>query len=84
MTPNLTPEQKSREKIDRMLNASGWIIQDMKTIDFSVNTGIAVREYQTEVGQTQRPCLYFPIEKIQIIEIQLKNLFQLSNLYVKY
>lgn len=50
MTPNLTPEQKAREKIDRMLKASGWFIQDMKTIDFSANVGVAVREYQTEVG----------------------------------
>ncbi len=50
MTPNLTPEQIAREKIDKMLNASGWIIQDMKTINFSAHFGIAVREYQTEVG----------------------------------
>ena len=50
MTPNLTPEQQAREKIDKMLNASGWVIQDMKTINFSAHFGIAVREYQTEVG----------------------------------
>jgi len=48
--PNLTPEQKAREKIDRMLNASGWVIKDMNTINFSAHFGIAVREYQTEAG----------------------------------
>ncbi len=47
---NLTPEQKAREKIDRMLTASGWVIQNMDSIDFSTNVGVAVREYQTEVG----------------------------------
>ncbi len=50
MAANLTPEQKAREKIDRMLTASGWVIQNMDSIDFSAGPGIAVREYQTEVG----------------------------------
>ena len=47
---NLSPEQKAREKIDRMLIASGWVIQNMDSIDFSSQFGVAVREYQTEVG----------------------------------
>lgn len=33
-----------------MLNASGWVIKYMKTINFPAHLGIAVREYQTEVG----------------------------------
>ena len=47
---NLTPEQKAREKIDRMLEASGWVIQNMDSLDFSNHIGVAVREYQTEAG----------------------------------
>ncbi len=47
---NLTPEQKAREKIDRMLTAAGWAIQNMDTLNFAAGTGIAVREYQTEAG----------------------------------
>jgi type I restriction enzyme, R subunit len=50
MAANLTPEQKAREKIDRMLIASGWVIQNMDSINFSAGLGIAVREYQTEAG----------------------------------
>ena len=50
MTPKLTPEQNAREKIDRKLIASKWEIQDMKTLDFSVNPGIALREYHTDAG----------------------------------
>ncbi|MCY4593178.1 MAG: DEAD/DEAH box helicase family protein [Bryobacterales bacterium] len=47
---NQTPEQAARAKIDRMLLESGWIVQDKTKIDFSAGLGIAVREYQTDVG----------------------------------
>ena len=47
---NQTPEQAARDKIDRMLSQSGWVVQDKKKIDFSASLGIAVREYQTDVG----------------------------------
>ena len=47
---NQTPEQAARDKIDKQLSHAGWIVQDNKKIDFSVGFGIAVREYQTDVG----------------------------------
>ena len=47
---NQTPEQKARDNIDKMLEQSGWKIQDKKKIDFNAGLGIAVREYQTDVG----------------------------------
>ena len=47
---NQTPEQAARDKIDRMLFESGWIVQDKTKIDFSAGLGIAVREYGTDVG----------------------------------
>ena len=47
---NQTPEQAARDKIDRMLLESGWIVQDKTKIDFSAGLGIAVREYETDVG----------------------------------
>ena len=47
---NQTPEQAARDKIDKQLSHAGWIVQDNKKIDFSVGPGIAVREYQTDVG----------------------------------
>lgn len=50
MPPNQTPEQIAREKIDDLLNQSGWIIQDRNKIDFSLGSGIAIREYQTHAG----------------------------------
>ena len=47
---NQTPEQMARDRIDEMLSQSGWVVQDKKKIDFSASLGIAVREYQTDVG----------------------------------
>ena len=45
-----TPEQKARDKIDVMLNQAGWKVQSKNKLDFSAGLGIAVREYQTDVG----------------------------------
>jgi len=47
---NLTPEQKARKNIDKMLELSGWAVQNKDKIDFSASFGIAVREYPNEVG----------------------------------
>jgi type I restriction enzyme R subunit len=50
MTPNQNPEQIARDQIDKHLVEAGWIVQDKTAIDFSVGLGIAVREYQTDIG----------------------------------
>ena len=47
---NRTPEQQARDNIDLMLEQAGWKVQSQKKIDFSAGFGIAVREYQTDVG----------------------------------
>ena len=47
---NQNPEQKARDQIDSLLKQAGWVVQDKKKINFSASTGIAVREYQTDVG----------------------------------
>lgn len=46
---NQTPEQQARDKIDTLLEQSGWVIQSKNKIDFSASQGVAVREYQTDV-----------------------------------
>lgn len=47
---NQNPEQIARDRIDKMLEDAGWQVQDKKKIDFAVGPGIAVREYQTDIG----------------------------------
>ena len=47
---NQNPEQIARDRIDDRLRAAGWNVQDNKAIDFNAGLGIAVREYQTDIG----------------------------------
>ena len=47
---NQNPEQIARDHIDKQLLACGWIIQDKKKLNLSAGLGIAVREYQTDIG----------------------------------
>jgi len=48
--PNQNPEQIARDNIDKQLNACGWIIQGMNRINLNAGVGVAVKEYQTDVG----------------------------------
>ena len=48
--PNQNPEQIARDNIDKMLNEAGWAVQSAKKIDWNEKLGIAVKEYQTDVG----------------------------------
>jgi type I restriction enzyme R subunit len=47
---NQNPEQIARDHIDKQLLSCGWIIQDKKKINLASGIGIAVREYQTDIG----------------------------------
>lgn len=47
---NQNPEQIARDKIDQMLVDAGWLVQFKKKVDLSANKGVAVREYQIDVG----------------------------------
>lgn len=46
----MTPEEFARQKIDKQLELSGWIVQDYKALNPSAGLGVAVREYPTESG----------------------------------
>lgn len=48
--PNQNPEQIARDKIDAQLIACGWVIQDKNKFNLSAGLGVAIREYQTDVG----------------------------------
>jgi len=47
---NKNPEQIARDRIDDRLRAAGRDVQDRDASDFNAGLGIAVREYQTDVG----------------------------------
>ncbi|MCC5924004.1 MAG: DEAD/DEAH box helicase family protein [Crocinitomicaceae bacterium] len=47
---NQNPEQIARDQIDAMLHEAGWIVQSKNQVNLSAGKGIAVREYQTDIG----------------------------------
>ena len=64
---NQNPEQKARDKIDALLKEAGWMVQPAKKIDFNAGLGIAVREYQTDVGPVDY-ALFVDRKAIGVIE----------------
>ncbi|MBA2317406.1 MAG: hypothetical protein H0V93_06465, partial [Euzebyales bacterium] len=46
----LLPEQRARVRIDAMLTAAGWVVQDYKSVNLYAGTGVAVRELVTDAG----------------------------------
>jgi type I restriction enzyme R subunit len=48
--PNQNPEQIARDNIDAQLRACGWVVQKKTEINLAANDGVAIREYQTDVG----------------------------------
>jgi type I restriction enzyme, R subunit len=50
MTENQNPEQQARDRIDAQLRAAGWVVQARSKVNFGAASGVAVREWQTDVG----------------------------------
>ena len=69
---NQTPEQAAREVIDGMLEQAGWCVQSRDRIDFSAGPGIAVREYQTDVGPADY-VLFVRRKAVGVIEAKPEN-----------
>jgi len=71
-TRNQTPEQKARDNIDAMLEQAGWVVQPNKQIDFNAGSGIAVREYDTDVGPADY-VLFVNKQAVGVIEAKPEN-----------
>jgi len=64
-----TPEQKSREKINTLLQEAGWWIQEMQTLDITASFWIAVCEFPLKNGHGFADyLLYVDRQPIGIIE----------------
>ncbi|MYF11595.1 MAG: DEAD/DEAH box helicase [Gammaproteobacteria bacterium] len=64
---NQTPEEVARDRIDARLRAAGWHVQDKDALDFNAGLGIAVREYQTDVGPADY-VLFVDREAVGVVE----------------
>ncbi len=47
---NKTPEQEARETIDKMLEKSGWDVQDLDKANIFAQEGVAIREFPLNSG----------------------------------
>lgn len=43
----MTPEERARQLIDARLEQSGWVLQDLRSVNPMASLGVAVREYPT-------------------------------------
>lgn len=72
VSANQNPEQIARDQIDKQLLAAGWIVQDKKKINLTAGLGVAVREYQTDVGPADY-ALFVDKQAVGIIEAKPEN-----------
>lgn len=73
MTDNQNPEQLARDHIDAMLTQAGWVVQSAKKINLNAGLGIAVREYQTDVGPADY-VLFVDKKAVGVIEAKKEDL----------
>lgn len=69
---NQNPEQAARDRIDERLRAAGWMVQNKGKIDFNAGPGIAVREYQTDVGPADY-VLFADRQAVGVVEAKPDN-----------
>ncbi|MDR1083803.1 MAG: DEAD/DEAH box helicase family protein, partial [Deltaproteobacteria bacterium] len=68
----MTPEQKARVNIDKMLLDAGYIIQDMSESDRTAALGVAVREYPTNSGEVDY-LIFIDGKPVGIIEAKAED-----------
>ena len=50
MASSLTPEEEARKQIDKMLDRSGWKVQDVSETNLHAGPGVAIREFPLRSG----------------------------------
>ncbi len=68
IAPNQDPEQIARDKIDSLLVASGWIIQDKEKINLNASGAVVVRYYLTQDGKETDYVMFVDKKPCGIIE----------------
>ena len=76
--PNQNPEQIARDNIDAQLGACGWIVQKKTEVNLAASDGVAVREYQTDVGPADY-VLFVDKKPVGVIEAKPEDIgYQLT------
>ncbi|MCT7406604.1 type I restriction endonuclease subunit R [Aliarcobacter cryaerophilus] len=72
---NQNPEQIARDSIDKLLRNAGWAIQSAKKINWNESLGIAIKEYQTDVGPADY-VLFVDRKPVGIVEAKKEDVGQ--------
>lgn len=72
---NQNPEQIARDNIDMLLRNAGWAIQSAKKINWNESLGIAIKEYQTDVGPADY-VLFVDRKPVGIVEAKKEDVGQ--------
>ena len=65
----MTPEQKARAEIDRLLGLAGWVVQNTDSINLYAGAGVAVREFPLKSGHgTVDYLLYVDQKAVGVVE----------------
>jgi len=69
MEAYLSPEDRARVEIDKMLDAAGWDVQDARRVNLAATRGVAVREFILEPPHGRADYLLFvDREAVDVIE----------------
>ena len=55
----MTPEDKAREQIDRMLDQAGWQVQDFRSASIHTGRGVAIRYFPLKPGHGEADYLLY-------------------------
>jgi len=72
---NQNPEQIARDTIDKLLKDAKWSVQDKKSINLHAQLGVAVKEYQTDVGPADY-ILFIDAKPVGVLEAKKEELGQ--------
>jgi len=70
---NQNPEQIARDKIDKMLELAGWLVQSKDKVNLTVGLGVALRETSTESGSADY-ILFVNAKAVGVIEAKAEDL----------
>ncbi len=69
----MSPEEKARLEIDKKLEASGWVIQDLQDMNVFASLGVAVREFQTADNHEVDYALFVDGDPVGLLEAKEDN-----------
>ena len=70
----MTPEEKARVEIDKLLQEAGWVVQDREDLNIKASLGVAIREFVMKDNGESDYLLYVNGKAIGVIEAKKAEL----------